>query len=316
MKIKKYLNGNEFIKDLRSFFEKLPEHRDLYQIPMVDIVSSALAILQLKYESLLQFEKKNRASGQSNLNRVFQIRQIPSDTRMREVLDMLPTNNLKPAFKVIFKRLQEAKILEKFKYIEDYVLASADGTQVFSSKKIHCDHCIEKYHKSSKETSYSHQILAASIVHPELKSVIPLCPEMIAKEDGFAKNDCELNASKRLWNQFRKEHPIKAIALEDSLSANAPYIDHLRMLDIRYIITAKQGNCSTLFKNVEKRKATLQDVYTHTTHRQYGLKIIKQVSTTYEYVNDVPLHYKEGAPSVNFLSMKEITSWEDKKGHL
>ena len=38
---------------------------------------------------------------------------------------------------------------------------------------------------------YHQQMLGAAIVHPERKEVIPLCPEMIIKQDGNDKNDCE-----------------------------------------------------------------------------------------------------------------------------
>ena len=34
------------------------------------------------------------------------------------------------------------------------------------------------------------QLLGAAIVGPELKEVLPLCPEMIAKQDGTKKQDC------------------------------------------------------------------------------------------------------------------------------
>ena len=36
-------------------------------------------------------------------------------------------------------------------------------------------------------------MLGAAIAHPDLKEVIPICPEPIMKEDGVKKNDCERN---------------------------------------------------------------------------------------------------------------------------
>jgi len=45
---------------------------------------------------------------------------------------------------------------------------------------------------------YYHQLLAAVMVHPDQKLVLPVFPEAITHQDGDSKNDCELNASQRL----------------------------------------------------------------------------------------------------------------------
>jgi hypothetical protein len=38
--------------------------------------------------------------------------------------------------------------------------------------------------------------------------VIPLAPEAIQNTDGTEKQDCEINAGKRLVKKIRKTHPI------------------------------------------------------------------------------------------------------------
>ena len=73
--------------------------------------------------------------------------------------------------------------------------------------------------------TFFHQMLAAAFVHPDHKAVFPLAPEMILKEDGDTKNDCEMNAAKRFPAWLRREHPrLKAIILQDGLSSNGPHI--------------------------------------------------------------------------------------------
>ena len=54
---------------------------------------------------------------------------------------------------------------------------------------------------------YYHQLLAAVLVHPDRKQVIPLFPEAITHQDGATKNDCEANASKRLLKQLHEAFP-------------------------------------------------------------------------------------------------------------
>ena len=147
---------------------------------------------------------------------------------MRERLDKIPASVTRQAFSNLFTLLQRSKTLENFQFFNDSYLISLDGTGVFSSQSVHCENCCTKHHRDGRIT-YHHQILAASIVHPDQKVVYPLAPEPIMKGDGDKKNDCERNASKRWVRDFRREHPhLKTIILADGLASNEPFISLLR----------------------------------------------------------------------------------------
>jgi hypothetical protein len=128
---------------------------------------------------------------------LFGIGQIPSDTQTREILDPLDPEHLRPVFGDVFRQLQRGKALEPFAFYNGCYLLALDGTGYFSSQQIHCPSCQVKEHKNGTVT-YEHQMLAAVLVHPDLKEVIPLAPEPIQKQDGSTKNDCERNAARRL----------------------------------------------------------------------------------------------------------------------
>lgn len=49
------------------------------------------------------------------------------------------------------------------------------------------------------------KILQATLVHPDMKLVIPLALTFI--RNGNDKQDCEISAGKRLINKIKKEHP-------------------------------------------------------------------------------------------------------------
>ena len=130
-------------------------------------------------------------------------------------------------------------------------LLSLDGTGYFSSSSIHCDSCLEKVSKQTGEVTYQHQMLAAVIIHPDHREVIPLAPEPIEKQDGSEKNDCERNAAKRLLRRIRQEHPhLKLIVVEDGLASNAPHIRELQELNMHFILGAKPGDHPFLFDEV------------------------------------------------------------------
>ena len=102
--------------------------------------------------------------------------------------------------------------------------------------------------KQTGEVTYQHQMLAAVLMHPDHREVIPLAPEPIEKQDGSEKNDCERNAAKRLLRRIRQEHPhLKLIVVEDGLASNAPHIRELQELNMHFILGAKPGDHSFLF---------------------------------------------------------------------
>lgn len=153
-----------------------------------------------------------------------------------------------------------------------------------------------------EQVTYYHNMFCAAIVHPDKKIVIPLAPEPIMKTDGDAKNDCERNASKRLYADTRREHPhLKLIVVEDSLASNVPHLTDLKALDMRYVVGAKPGDHKFLFDLVKKSQCT---EYSHqtddgTTHR-------------YRYINQVQLNNSHPDFKVNFVEY-----WEtDKHGEV
>jgi hypothetical protein len=196
---------------------------------------SGLAIFHLKYPSLLQFEEERLSEEQirSNLKTLYGLDQVPCDTQLRERLDQ---NNLTQAIRwslqAHFRTLQRTKALETMKFYDDYYLISGDGTEFFSSNEIKCDHCCTKVYnrgKANETTTYHHQMLVGSVVHPYMKTVFPIGFEPIVREDGQKKNDCEQNAGKRWIDNFRQDHPkLKVIFLGDGLYSRGPFIQKLK----------------------------------------------------------------------------------------
>ena len=215
---------------------------------------SGFALFSLKDPSLLAFDQ--RRAKPENLRNVFGIEKIPSDTQMRTILDKVNPNHVHPLFKSVFRPLQRGKALEEMRFMGRYYLASLDGTGYFTSKKVHCEACLQRKNKRTDEITYSHQMLGAAIVHPDQKVVIPLAPEPIIKQDGEKKNDCELNAAKRFFEKLRQDHPrLPLIITEDALSANAPHIKELKRHNLRFVLGVKPGDHSYLFNHVAQAHA-------------------------------------------------------------
>ena len=130
----------------------------------------------------------NNCSRNVPVNDYHGMNTIPADTSMREILDIVEPDSLRPLFKDAFRPLQRGKVLEKMVFMEDAYLLNFDGTGFFSSDKLYSDACLEK--KSAHGVITFHlQAVGAAVVCPGFKEVIPLCPEIIRKQDGSTKKE-------------------------------------------------------------------------------------------------------------------------------
>lgn len=297
-KLRQNLSIDSLYKLVKSGFEKIKESQAEQKIiPLKDVLMSGFAIFAIKEPSLLAFDE--RRTIDSNLKNIFNIGTIPSDTQIRKRLDELDPEELRILYKDVFRQLQRGKVLAKMKFIDGHYLLSLDGTKYFSSTKIHCQSCLEKKDKRSGTITYDHQLLGASIVHPDYKEVIPLAPEAIIKQDGEKKNDCERNASKRFFKKLRNDHPrLKLIVIEDALSPNAPHIHELKKHNLRYILSIKEGDHSYLFNKVKES-------YAEGSFNEYECQE-KETTHRFRYLNQVPLNELNPDLLQNFIEYWEI----------
>jgi hypothetical protein len=263
---------------------------------------SAFALFSLKDPSLLAFEERR---NDANMKSLFHILDIPSDTQMRTILDPLQPDILRPMFNDVFGQLQRGKALEPYAFHENAFLLALDGTGYFSSKTIHCDSCLQKKNRKTGEITYQHQMLGATVVHPDHRQVIPLAPEPIVKQDGDNKNDCERNVGKRLLQKIRDEHPnLKLIVIEDGLASNAPHIRELKRLDMHFILGAKPDDHVYLFDEVSKANAEGRV----TTLRWLDDTKKESVTCEIRFVHHLSLNKSNPDLHVNFLEYTEYAS--------
>ena len=296
-KVRKYLSADSLIKMIREQFKQISDSRKgNTTISLCDALMSAFAMFSLKDPSLLAFDER-RKEEDHNLKNIFGIEQIPCDTQMREVIDNIPDESIRPAFLANFRRLQRGKALEPMVFMEGCYLLALDGTGYFSSEKLHSKACMVKVSKKSGKTSYYIQTLGACLVHPDYKEVIPLCPEIIQKQDGATKNDCERNAAKRFFGKFRKDHPhLKVIVIEDGLSSNAPHIEDIKANNAHFILGVKPGDHEFLFKYIDRAVEEGKAVEFSFMDEKNPL-----MEHYFRFVNDVPLNGSNQDLLVNFL---------------
>jgi hypothetical protein len=297
---KKHLGFGPLRKTLSEQFIQLPDHRQQTKVVhnVHDAMMSGFACMFFQDRSLVQFQKRlEEEGGLSNLQTLFGVSSVPEDTQMREIIDGVDSQLMRPIFNSYFSALQRGKHLEPFQLLPGLYLCPIDGTQYFSSQNIHCPGCLQSNHSSGK-VFYSHKVVQAGIMHPDIAQVIPLMPEEIRNTDGSLKQDCEINAAKRLIWAIRKDHPrLGLIITGDGLYSKQPFISEVLAASMHYIFVAKPDDHVFMMEWVEAFDEIEQ-------MRSIDAKGRIHV---YEWVNDIPLNGSKNTINVNYFQYKIIS---------
>src|SRR5215210_1131253 len=95
-------------------FAQIADHRrSNTSYRLADLLRSAFAMFSLKPPSLLSFREQTKVERQ-NLQNIYQIGDIPSDTGMRAGLDPVKPKPLRAVFAKLFAILREAGIVKDY----------------------------------------------------------------------------------------------------------------------------------------------------------------------------------------------------------
>ncbi len=297
---------NRLVEYLRSVVERFPDERTgdtTYS--MADAALGAFSVFFTQSPSFLDFQRHLQvAKGCNNALSLFGIKQIPTDNQTRNLLDPVPPGTVLPVFAAAVQALHAGGQLETYRSINANLLVAMDGTQYFSSTKIHCDQCRVTEHSNGTIT-YSHSVVTPVIVAPGNARVIPLEPEFITPQDGHKKQDCENAAAKRWLAQFGPRYRALGITiLGDDLYCKQPLCEAIAEQGLNFILVCKPDSHTTLYEWVAGLAAT-DDVQTLSIERRRGKRTY---TDTYRFVNQVPLRDGDDALKVNWC---ELTTTRD-----
>lgn len=306
MKIKKRLSFTSLRKAFSLILRKIPEFRQSgkTKYSLHDAIMSGFACMFFQDPSLLQFQQQlKELHDMDNLQTMFDVHNIPQATQLRDTTDEINSDEFRPVFSDLFARLQRAKYLQHFQLFPGLYLCSIDATQFFSSENINCLNCLHTNHK--KQIIYSHQALQVAIVHPDQKQVIPLMPEEISNSAGQDRQDCELNAAKRLIPKIKAEHPrLGIIIVADGLYSKQPFINQLIEQHMHYILVAKPDDHRSMMQLI----SSAEDLQEIRRRDQYGRTHLYQWTTHLPLTTNI-----RSTPWVNFFRYQIIS--DDEQGN-
>ena len=172
---------------------------------------------------------------------------------MNYLLERMKPDGLEHLVVKAARTLIRSKSLDQFRF-DGSVIIAVDATELFRSKKQHCEKCLKAKH-SDTSTSYFHSVLEAKLI-TENGMAISLTSEFIENaEDGYyEKQDCELKAFYRLAPKLKNHFPrMRILLVLDGLYANQHVIDICENYNWEYIIVFKEGSLPTLYKEAIRK---------------------------------------------------------------
>lgn len=270
---------------------------DQLSYPLHDTLMSGFALMFFQHPSLLQFQRAMKQKRRRcNLETVFGVHDVPSDTQMREILDGVEPEPLRALLPQLGEKVRRAgwggrftTTLPSGQHQGTYYTVALDGSEYFHSTKVQCPHCLRQS-DSQGRVHYSHLVVGATLVRAGSHQVLPLDVEEVRNATAeSAPQDCELTAGKRLIARLRREHRQMAlVVIGDDLYSHVPFVEQLQQLRLHYVLVAKPTSHPTLRAAVAAAEAegVSQEGQWHegsgARRRTYTYRIVRQVPLALE----------------------------------
>jgi len=233
------------------------------------------------------------------------LEEIPHYDTINDFLKSLEIVELEKIRDYMIRELFKKRSLEKYRLLDKFWCIAIDGSQLFSFKEKHCEHCLKKEHKNKdtgevERTEYYHTVLEAKLVLGDM--VFSILTEFIENEnESVSKQDCEINAAKRLMKKLKyKFRKLNICILGDSLYSCESIYELCDEYKWKYIFRFKEGRAKTLWKEIQEIKKIQID------ERNTNLNVINEVSYKERLINAVDFTDTSDKIPKNFVFVTNI----------
>ena len=181
--------------------------------------------------------------------------ELPHYDTINDALSKIDLEEFRSIIKNIIYELIRNKMFDKYRVKNKYFQIVVDGTGLASFNHRHCKHCLKKVYKNAdstiKEVRYYHYVLEAKLVIGNM--VFSIDSEFVENEnEDIAKQDCELNAFKRMCERIKSFFKRLSIIISgDALYACSTVVDICKKNNWEYVIRFKKERISTLGENLD-----------------------------------------------------------------
>ena len=260
---------NHFFHELRDWIAEMDDPRNPSYITYQQTDLNYLAILKnvCSQHSMREmeenFNKENCIRTLRLMSGNGKLKEMPHYDTLNYYLERLSPECLSELRKKMIVSLIRGKQFNRNRLLGKYWRVILDGTGLFYFKEKHCDNCLctEKQLADGKKIKlYYHKVLEAKIVLSD-SIVISLGTEFIENEkEDVSKQDCEINAAKRLMEKIKKDYPRLPICMQgDALYAAETIMQLCREnYHWEYLFTQKATRQKLLDESFEWIKAVME----------------------------------------------------------
>ena len=293
---------NHFFKDLNKKLANIKDERNQsYTTYEPDII--LFTVIMKNVSGIVSMNKMtndfNDAVSIENFATVLgyeSLEEIPHYDTINNFLKRLEVVELEKIRDYMVRELFKKRSLEKYRLLDKYWCIAIDGSQLFSFKERHCEHCLKKEHRNKdtgevESVTYYHTVLEAKLVLGNM--VFSILTEFVENEnESVSKQDCEINAAKRLMKKLKyKFRKLNICLLGDSLYSCDSIYELCGECKWKFIFRFKEGRAKTLWEEIQAIKKIEDDKST----------------TNLTYINEIS-YKKRLISAVDFIETKDETS--------
>ncbi len=254
----------------------------------------------------------NRENAINNLSNICKqnLDEVPDWQTIQDVIEQLDIEEIRNIRKYMVKSLIRSKMFDKYRYNGAFQLL-VDATGISSHDYNLNNNCIVKKSKNGV-IKYHKQVLEAKIVVGNI--VISLDTEWIENSDMQTekkKQDCEINAFKRMAPRIKKEYPkLKFIITGDALYATAPMLDICKDNGWHYIFNLKKKRLKQVYEEF------VDDIkYTNETSKEHyflscGIKHKNHIFNVIRYEENQISKEEERLITFNYITDLKVNDYK------
>lgn len=227
------------------------------------------------------------------------LKEVPDWQTIQDVIEQLDYEEIDEIRQYIFKVLIRSKMFDKFRY-NNAIQLIVDATGLTSFDYNLNGNCLTKTRDG--KTKYYKYVLEAKVVFGSM--VISLDSEWIENTDMNNENDkqdCEINAFKRMAPRIKKKYPkLKFILTGDALYATTPMINICKENNWFYIFNLKKDRLKSVYEEFQDNVNYENEVSIHNYSLSSNIEfkgnfvnafsyeeIIGDKSTTFNYITNL-----------------------------
>ena len=245
----------KYFPDLMSLFSKLTDkrHKSYITYKMRTIIMTKLFALLCGITTMKGINDEfNTEEAIKNLSKICnqELKEIPDWQTIQDVIEQLNYNEIDDIRKYMFKALLRSKMFDRFRY-NGYIQLIVDATGLTALDYNLNGNCLTRTRDG--KTKYYKYVLEAKVVFGNM--LISIDSEWIENNklnNEKDKQDCEVNAFKRMAVRIKKNYPkLKFVITGDALYATTPMINICKNNKWHYIFNLKKDRLKNVYEEFE-----------------------------------------------------------------